>query len=363
MIIDEYLAQVERLAEEKLRGDSNELIWDFVAKRFSEEPSLYELVTLRSALVTDEERRDYQAYTDATGILAQIGPDRFSALMVCFDVLDATRDKRNAERCENYRMEHPLLQRIPALVDRLFKDELVCFSGIKFIPDSPHVLIGQSYAKLDENLPPEVIHFTRQHFPNAPIFARLDPFDVQDERPLSNINEEVIRPLTPAFWRGLFIHQGHRDGFNYELQRAELTRETANKYWEYEVQGIRALQGCLRRDSDDRLTLMIEEIKMLRPSAGHLMGRVIHADTYAPRGTKPEQATVEHLDLAVGYYMGEKAKERILEHLDQGKVVNAMPRVHLFRVEGVTLDALIAYCGMFFESKELLGEMIADLKR
>jgi hypothetical protein len=164
----------------------------------------------------------------------------------------------------------------------------------------------------------------------------------------------MIVPPNPKWWADTSLHRGHIDGASYSLQDPPCTRETQKAFWEYHIKGIRKLEVSAIRRNSLNLSMMVEELAI---ESGDLVGRMIHLDSDCAPGTPAGSCALNHLDLAMNYYLGDTAQMRLSQNLSNGgKVVDASHRIHLFRIEGAKLDSLFNFADYFFESQILKNE-------
>ncbi len=370
--LDAYLQTVSALAEEKEGSDPIEQIWDFVDRKLDEHPHLWKHVDFRKSLITPDEADRYLGLL-ATGIVSFELPEnrRFALLMFQIDIQTEMEDRRRKQRCEPYSQEQPLFTEFPDLWNRIRKTdrgtpdfELIDISGMSIHPESQYLRVtGDLHAEIDSHLPPSVVDFARLHYPKAPVHVRLNPYSIVTSGPFSSINEELIRPLTATFWQGLNLYSGQDDGFEFLLQRVELSKANAHRFIEYERHGHRKLEGFYRRKNEKYVSLMIEEVGWEDEQREILRGLMIHADMHAPRGTPHEEAVLKHIDLAVNYYLGQNARVRMDQSLSDGRVEDATMRMHLFRTEAVTLSSLPGFMILFFKSRCLLAEFLCQYRK
>lgn len=102
--------------------------------------------------------------------------------------------------------------------------------------------------------------------------------------------------------------------------------------------------------------MMVEELQRRKGPEAFLLGRMVHLDTCAPRGTPVDNAPVMHLDLAINAYFGDAAPERERQSLSDGRVCDASVRTHILRIEDIPFSAALDFARRFFLSSKLFGE-------
>jgi hypothetical protein len=175
------------------------------------------------------------------------------------------------------------------------------------------------------------------------------------------MNEEVLIPANPNWWKNLNIHRRNKESASYILYAKEPTKDSHQEFWEYNVKGIRRLDVIAKRNNDGNLSMMIEELSDKDSDSGITIGRCIHLDTDDEIGTPFSESRVNHLDLAINVYEGSTAQKRYDGNLAKGlKVEDATFRTHLLRIENVPLKSLFLFVLVFFQSKTLVSDWFAD---
>ena len=85
-----------------------------------------------------------------------------------------------------------------------------------------------------------------------------------------------------------------------------------------------------------------------------LIGRHLHLTSNSPVGTKWEDGNLGHIDGAINVYFGEKVKERLSSHIDDG--IDSNCRTHLFRIDNIPIKELLIIAKLFFNSIALVEE-------
>ena len=70
---------------------------------------------------------------------------------------------------------------------------------------------------------------------------------------------------------------------------------------------------------------------------------------------------LNHLDLAINIYQGQRRAERFSQTMQSGKVPDASFRTHLFRIEQASFLSLFDFSRQFLKSPVLLGEWIQEV--
>ena len=218
--------------------------------------------------------------------------------------------------------------------------------------------LQKGYARLDPLLAPQIIDALETAFPDVDLHLRLDPEHLQQQRPTSQLNEEVQVPASYRWWRSLGLYRGQSTGGRYILDAAIGPKEDDVTYLDYHSRGFRALETITQRRNADHLTMMLEELQTL--GDGLMIGRCIHLDTRAPHGTAPVDAEVLHVDLAINVFTGPKVAERLASPMHTHEKVKACFRTHLLRAERVPFAVLTMLSNMFFASNALKDDLFKD---
>jgi len=172
------------------------------------------------------------------------------------------------------------------------------------------------------------------------------------------LEEVALRPSDPKWWRDLAVWPGARTAGVYELGECSC-KENIQQYWDREVKGLGRLEVAFRRDNSGLLSCMIEELPRLN-QRGFIVGYCLHLTSESPVGTAWTEGTTTHIDGAINLYFDGREHERIRSTLEQGKVVDANCRTHLFRVDDAPLRTLLPIAQQFFRSECLVEEWIRD---
>lgn len=284
-----------------------------------------------------------------TGLFHQLGTrERIGALLLCIEVGKRIEHHSLKERFATYTDEHPLFTRFPSLFDRVRDGELLDSLALNAIGPEGLVELRAGFARLDPLLSPHIVHALAQAFPGAPLYLRLDPEQAWADRPKQLLLETIMVPADPRWWRTLGLFRGEQTGGQYCVIPPDQAADDVDAYLEYHVKGFRKLETIAQRKEPHHLTMMLEELQLLRD--GLLIGRCIHLDTNAPSGTPPAQAKVMHVDLAINVYIDSKVGERMASQMNDAEKEKASFRTHLLRAEGVPFEVLTLLSYMFFGS-------------
>lgn len=145
----------------------------------------------------------------------------------------------------------------------------------------------------------------------------------------------------------------------YELQDCN-PQDNIDEYRDYHIRDVRRLEISAQRRATDYLSMMIEELTKPDDSNGIMIGRCIHLDTRAVVGAEMKQTQLQHLDLAINVYEDETRAMRMKDSLQNGRVLDATYRTHLYRIEGIPFPALFGFAERFLLSRVLLREWVHD---
>jgi len=272
--------------------------------------------------------------------------------------------KQTVAKLAAYNRDQPLFQKMPRLWESVRRTgkrnaELINASDLEFIDGTEFVRFNRCFAQIEFGLNPGLIRWIKREFPRAPLYIRLDPRRAFDELPPSLLQEAIVRPIDPDWWSRLKIYPGNSSGCAQVLQPPDSPKEDFEKWWEFHVKGIRALQMSVQRRTGGNFSAMIEELSRPSGNIEQVFGLMVHMDTDAAVGTTANKAILNHLDLAVNWYPDAAGKVRLSERLDQGMVTDATTRSHLLRVENIPFAAFFEITTAFFTSQVLLREWLS----
>jgi len=354
-IYDQYLSQLKQAGTDfAMAGRTT-----YGIMSWTDAPELRTLADLRLRLLNDEDRRSTRILDRRE--FADLGGDQRVASALVLRELDheiAAEDLR--QRCVPYVGNEPLFARYPQLRNNIRNDrELISRAAVTADhKDGGWVNVRGGWCRLDSYLPDELWRWCIESFPQHPLFVRLDPrFTAAD--PPALLQKAPLRPPKPDWWDTLDIRNGRFDGGHFILQEpglGDLERWTASR--EYH-NGARSLELHAKRGNSGNLSLMIEELTCMAIPSSWVVGRCIHLDTDAKPGTNQEDATLNHLDLALNVYAGADGRTRLGQSLSDGRVQDATFRTHLLRVEGARFSAIAEFAWKFFSSSTLVAEWTA----
>lgn len=367
MGIDDYLRCVELYAErcEKDKISPQDLI-ENIGLGDSE---IQKCIAIRRDLIDPREEEFLNAYLEIGLFLSATNRnERISLFALCFDIqyaLDVISLKR---QCEQYRQNHVLFHGSPDLFSKIRSKsetgnpdlELININAIQAVNDSEIYNVGDGFARLTHLLNPGIVNWARGCFPNSPIFVRLDPHFFSKKQPPKLLTEATLVPANPKWLADFSLRKGMKEFAAYCLDDVQ-ARDDPQQFWDYRIRGIRRLEVRVERRDDNYLTIMIEELPRDDSTNGLMVGRCIHLDTADPVGTPLNQVKLNHLDLAINAYEGDRRQERIGQMLQNGKVVDASFRTHLFRIEQASFMSMFDFCRVFLRSQLLIGEWIQEL--
>jgi hypothetical protein len=366
--IEEYLEAVrEFVGELEARGDG--AFERFVAGLKGKFQKAEACVAFRQSVATEAELNAVTGYLEI-GLFTDPDVTRRRAWwLFLFDINDA-RDNLELEGvCAPYCYEHPLFQGSPKLFDHIRRSqgdggerdyELIEETAIRSIDDSEVFALSPGFAKLAPQLRPQIPAWARSQFPASPRYLRLDPRNWYPDQPTMLLQEAAIVPADPSWMQTLALFPGMKTFAAYVLEDCDPKADMA-QYRDYHLRQVRRLEVTARRREADYLSMMLEELPRPDDRNGLMVGRCIHLDTRAPVGTPMIEARLQHLDLAINVYRGERREDRMQDSLQNGKVCDATYRTHLYRIEDISFPALFVFANMFLKSGVLLGEWLADL--
>lgn len=319
-----------------------------------------QLVAERAMLMTDQDRTRASAYM-AIGYYTDLGEEhRLAAWLLALEMGQMRGLNALAAKFAHYSPQQALFQALPNLWAEVRDEELIAYQPARPVRHDGVIHWDEAFVRLDPYLTPGLVANLAAAFPTAPLYVRLDPAFASGNRPREYLVEEVLVPADPTWWRTLGIHRGEAKGSHYEIQAPEDPKSDLQSFLDYRVRSVRTLEVHAQRTKDDYLSMMVEELVDHRETSGFLLGRCIHWDTEALKGTAPEVAPVKHLDLAINVYSGAAAEQRLSKSLASGRVTDATFRTHLLRIEGIPAQALLAVAAHFFVSSVLLAEWFKD---
>lgn len=367
MDIDEYFNQVKCGVGACIdRSISNQ---KYVEDLLLRSPELArEIIDARKEILSPSDYEKLGGYLEIGFFTEFTSSERLALFSFMFDIGNDLKVKLLRRSFERYEIGQPLFSGEQDLFDCIRKAstgspdlELIDSQYLENVQGSEIFKRNGIFFKTDEYLNPALYSLCKKTFPSSPIFIRLDPTKRYSSQPLFQINEEILIPANPNWWKNLNIHKRSKEGASYILYPKELSKESHQEYWEYKVEGVRRLDVIAKRNNNGNLSMMIEELSDKDSDVGITIGRCIHLDTDDAMGTPFSESTVNHLDLAINVYEGDAAKNRYMGNLAQGvKVENATFRTHLLRIENIPLKSIFLFVMVFFKSKTLISDWFSD---
>lgn len=363
-----YFNLVKEIAEELSEHSGG--IWDELERQ-------YRIVGSKVRMAADFRRSilDKSDYDAAKGYLPIgyfTGWDELTRIVLFTMVLEIGKELQyigSLKLCVKYNQQHPIFVAKPELwgyIRQKHDDgqdlELLSMRPFQQFMDTELLEYDGLYFETTAYLPPSILSWTRKEFPDASVYVRVNPYRHKTER-IFRLDCEMLTPPSPNWWANTKVYPNQKDGFSFFLEDKGCSRETAENFWEYNIKGLRRLEGVVKRTNSGNMSIMMEEISK-RDTDGYTVGRMIHLDTDAKPGTDARECQLNHLDLAINYYYADNEKRRMSESLAGGvKVADASHRIHLLRVENIPLTTLFAYVDQFFHSKIMKAEWRAAISK
>lgn len=365
MDIENYYKNLEILAVKI--NDLGVATQDFLNSELNNgNKGIKDLLDFRIDFIDEREIERVSSYLIIGDFLNFTEIERITCFMMTFEI-DEIKSKLGWKRkCENYDMSQPLFQKEPALFDAIRRRdngvqdfELINNEAFEQINNSEILRINNSFTLIDSELNPLLYTWTKENFTDKPLYIRANPYKVYNDIPPQRIFESISMPANPNWWKNLSIYNRNKEGACYILDDCS-PKENMKQYWELHVKNILRLEVVAKRNNNGNLSMMIEEITGI-DGKGLRFGRMIHLDTDSPYGTDFENATLNHLDLAINVYEGENAVSRGDDNLASGdKTIDASFRTHLLRVENIPFKALFGFVTSFFKSQTLINLWLED---
>jgi hypothetical protein len=368
MDLDHYITHVDAFADKSMQQD--EAAYKLLGALMRTSVNAQDCVTFREANLI---RPEIEAYTPLleTGIFPDPNPlRRLAWFAFSFDVANVASNRALEEQCRPYALDQPLFQGAPKVFEAIRRKEnsgspdyeLLDENAIKCVDDSEIYRVEQGFAKLAPQLPAGLVSWGRDAHPNAQRYLRLNPCRYYTSQPLMQILEAALVPADPTWMANVALRPGMKTFASYLLLDSD-PKEDFEQSWDYRVRGARKLEITAQRREQDYLTMMIEELPKADDANGLMIAKCIHLDTKAIAGTPAANVVLNHLDLAINVYRGADRAARMSSSLQDGKVVDATFRTHLYRIENVPFSALFDFAAMFLTSRYLLKEWISDALR
>jgi len=367
MTLEEYFEEIENAVSVCIKDSitNQDYIENLIS---SSSDKVQNIISIRKELLCPSDYENLGGYLEIGYFTDFESSERIALFAFMFDVGSALKIKLLRRRFEQYEINQPLFSGDSELFKCIRSKktgksdlELIDTSFLENIQDSEIFSRNNFFYQIDAHLNQALYPLCKQNFAGAPIFIRLDPTIIYLSQPLFQLNEEVLIPANPNWWKNLNIHRRNKEGASYILYPKEPTKDSHQEFWEYKINGIRRLDVVAKRNNDGNLSMMIEELSDKESDSGITIGRCIHLDTDDKIGTSFSSSQVNHLDLAINVYEGEAVKKRYTDNLATGiKVEDATFRTHLFRIENVPLKSIFLFVSVFFQSKTLVRDWFTD---
>lgn len=354
--MDDYEPTLQELANE-CQGRHCSSLQVLEQRLASSEGWVRDLIALRLALAPNKELEDWRGFRHL-GFFSGLSEERRLGLsLVGIDIENVLADRQIDLDCEEYHTGQTLFQRYPYLFDFIRdperKKEIISSTGLRQVDEGSIVEHKSGLAYLSSYLNPKVVAFSFRCTGNRPLFVRLDPHRVPGSLADQILCENVVRPADPRWIHELNLRKNQTTGSRYDLDQQQ-------DPWGYLARGVRRLEVFAKREPNGRFSMMVEELAE-RPRQPFLLGRCIHLDTFAYPGTAFEDVVLDHIDLAINVYRGDARETRLNQNLAElGKVVDAVPRTHLLRMDQAPFMMLFAFAWLFFVSGPLVAEWTHD---
>lgn len=366
MELDDYFSELETISDHCVADHLS--AQSYLETLIREKPNtIRELIDCRKKYLASS---DYSASSAllVVGLFSEFSDlDRITCITVCFELESSISRKSITRRCEKYNKAQDLFKRIPGLFEHIRtkpngeKDyELIDYRALSQVNSSEIVHFYGKFAIIDSYIKPSIVCWSKETFPDSPLYIRLNPHLAYDSCPPQLLEEVILMPANPNWWKNLELHNNTRTGASYTLEDCDPSPETLQQFWEYRIERLRRLDVSATRNTNGNLSMMLEELSEPNINDGFIIGKCIHLDTNDPFGTTFSESYLNHLDLAINVYCGGAIKQRFDDNLVRGRVVDASYRTHLLRIENIPFPALLAYVEMFFDTKILVREWFLD---
>lgn len=366
MTFDDYEELLDRFADELAAADG---AWEaYMPTLFASSVEANECVDLRRAVLTEQDIAAYRGYLEIGYFDDPDEQRRLAWWAFSFEII-ARYERRELERsCSRYRRDHPLFVGSPKMFDHIRRRtdggepdlELVSDRSVQAVDESEVYRLDRGFGRLHPSLDATIPAWARNNYPEAPIYIRLDPSRYSADEPLRLLQEAAIVPANPHWLETLALFADSSTYAQYELL-GDLHLEGMEAFRDFMIRKVRRLEIRAGRREADYLSMIVEELPESDASNGLMIGRCIHLDTRAPIGTRMQDAVLQHLDLAINVYVDDDRALRLTNTLQHGKSQSATFRTHLLRIESVPFPVLFVLAEMFFLSKSLVREWLADV--
>lgn len=361
-----YLEKIEELAfrciNEKV--GAQELIESLIKEN---KDDILQLIHSRGLVLVQEEINEARALLEFELFSFLPEADRIACITMCIDLQGAIARLSIIRRCEKYSLDQEIFKQVPDLFNHIRQrdngqpdKELIDIRALRSTVNPQSFSYKNTYLVTDGYIQPKLINWLRESFASSPLFVRVYPHVSYERVPPLRLEEAIVLPANPNWWKNLTIHNGIKEGTGYLLEDCSPSKECAQQYWEYRFRGIRKLETIASRDNKGHLSMMLEEINVRDINNGFIIGRCIHLDTNDPVGTPFDESILNHLDLAINVYSEATINVRLQETLAKGKIVDASYRTHLLRIENIPFASLFLFAQTFFLSTVLVREWLED---
>jgi len=339
--VDEYYAAIYALAEEfasysgRLRAFA---FCDLLASLPSTTATC--LRNFRRNLLTDVEKEQFRELVSV--FPDQTEEDAIALLAVSVDLQNAVRIRHSKNIHRLYEPGDPINVDSRKLKAGIRDDELVSLEKLKDIPEEWFVYkFGFNRLYLDAELDPRIVKLALTDVPREKVWIRLLP----------SPPDYVLGDARPK-------HLWLCDLPN----RVDDSGEALPKHPIERVDGTIKLQWAGRYQANKRyFSLSVEQL--IKPNAEPwCYGLMIHLDGYSDRPEIEMDNRLEHLDLAINYYEGLAAKDRLEQPHDMPKKTDADYRIHLFRVEGMRYELVSLLAQLFLPGTTSLFEWMKPIR-
>ena len=343
----------------------NESLLPYLQDRVKREvPSVMSAINYRASRLSDVDFERSEKYLSLNAFPEL--PKEYQ--LACYSIIEEAEHLRELKK--HIAMNQRYTETEPVFVNQELHDaicydnELVNYNVIHRLKDTNIAKISNIFYRIDSRIPLVFYHWLEDCFKDSIKAVHICPNEVYNNQPPQMIVECVIQPPKHEWWNTLNIYNGTSTGCSLIL----LGNDDSNvqDYHDYNTLGIRKLQVSAVRDNaehrdEGNLKMTIEELTKIfvynNPQKAFMIGRMIHLDTDAKRGTSFKDAVLNHIDLAENLYVGDDAFQRDNDNLSNGRMVQkATYRTHLLRVNGIPFESIFKFAYAFFKSKQLVDE-------
>lgn len=377
MNIEEYLTYIDELTEKCIESrnsfDPNKiyftqsLIDELINKK---DHDFYECLDFCYKNDLCPKDIDRYSFITETGIFGDLSNER--KISVCYLdnlIMSKVMIINLKDSCQNMSLDDELFTTHPEAIETIRKKsnggydlELVDMSKYRQYCETEIVEFKGSYLYVDYGINPKILPWLQSTVPDSKLFIRIQSKKVFDTPPPILSLEECLVPANPNWIKKLEIYNRGFTGASYYIPDTIDTSEM-DKYYDFHVKGIEKLEVVFKRNGSGNLSGMIEELNHREINHEYLVGFCVHFDTDAAFGCDYNNAVLNHLDLALNYYIGKDAIEnrRSCSLASGEKVTDASTRRHLIRLEQIPFKMIFPITHEFFEGKVLFKEWLLQL--